>query len=444
MRRGRFFALLLGLVLAAGLPAGGQEERRDGVEPSPWPLDTVLTPAALWTTPADSFVKEHKALGFRWNSTAHDSAQTTRKGATLFGIPVVQTLLRVKEGAIRRATLYFYNRGDSGDITRSDYEALIRNAVEAIARETGVKLQDQGRDSSSAVRAYGMTGESENAVYLLEYSFTRESRGIPFRGEFVRLEVAPKQEPVSLLEEARKAREESVPFRGSDHVKRDTASGEVVLEGIPMVDQGQKGYCVVASAERVLRYYGVRVDSHELAQLANSSAEGGTSVSAMTESLKKLTARLRVRTRTQIEFEYKEFLKMMDDYNRQAKRAGKEPIEVSEYGFDLTEIYGKMEPDVLRATRTRSKGDLSRFMRHVKNHIDKGVPLLWSVMLGVIPEEEINPQTVGGHMRLIIGYNEKTQELVYSDSWGIRHEVKRMPIPDGWSITTGLSTLEPL
>jgi hypothetical protein len=43
-----------------------------------------------------------------------------------------------------------------------------------------------------------------------------------------------------------------------------------------MVDQGDKGYCVVASVERVMRYYGAAVDQHELAQVANSDAAIGT------------------------------------------------------------------------------------------------------------------------------------------------------------------------
>ena len=47
-------------------------------------------------------------------------------------------------------------------------------------------------------------------------------------------------------------------------------------------------------------------------------------------------------------------------------------------------------------------------------------------------------------MRLIIGYNTKTNELLFSDSWGAGHEKKRMPLDDAWSITTGLVTIEPL
>ena len=55
-----------------------------------------------------------------------------------------------------------------------------------------------------------------------------------------------------------------------------------------MVDQGQKGYCVVATAARIFAYYGMDyVDQHELASLANTSADGGTNTAAMAENLKK-------------------------------------------------------------------------------------------------------------------------------------------------------------
>jgi len=68
----------------------------------------------------------------------------------------------------------------------------------------------------------------------------------------------------------------------------------VVIKDVPMVDQGEKGYCVVAACERLFRYYGIKTDANELAQLANSSAMYGTSLQAMMESLKKLTAQREV------------------------------------------------------------------------------------------------------------------------------------------------------
>jgi hypothetical protein len=46
-------------------------------------------------------------------------------------------------------------------------------------------------------------------------------------------------------------------------------------------------------------------------------------------------------------------------------------------------------------------------------------------------------------MRLIVGLNPKTHEIYYSDTWGLGHELKKMPLANAWTITDGLYTLEP-
>ena len=69
--------------------------------------------------------------------------------------------------------------------------------------------------------------------------------------------------------------------------------------------------------------------------------------------------------------------------------------------------------------------------------------MLWSVRLGLVAEQPSLPQTSGGHMRLIIGYNEKTGEILYSDSWGAGHEMKRMTLDHAFGITEGLCTVLP-
>jgi hypothetical protein len=102
-----------------------------------------------------------------------------------------------------------------------------------------------------------------------------------------------------------------------------------------------------------------------------------------------------------------------------------------------------MKADVLRDARTKNKSDLGRFQRTVAEHTDKGIPLLWTVQLGILKDKHI-PQSGGGHMRLIIGYNAKTNDILFSDSWGAGHELKRMPAVDAWTITTNLSKIEPM
>lgn len=405
-------------------------------------LDPLLGNDALWTYDQNAFEKAAAGLPFAWTSNARDSARAARPGMTLFGLPVTEVVARFEQNKLAQIAANFYARGDAGDLSEEKFKLLISEAVEAISRASGAKHTVRGKDAKSAVKAEGLIWHTPKARYTLEYSFTKEvkSRDIPFRAEFVRLAVARPEKPAGLLASATSAAR--LKFIGSAHVKRDLASGDVWVSDVPMVDQGQKGYCVVASTERVMRYYGNRVDANELAQIANSDAEGGTSLQAMRDSLKKVSARLRVRVREIEQLEVKDILELLKDYNRAAKRMNAEPIPDPGPIIDVGALFREMKAPVLKEAKTRNKAALGRFQRDVQAHIDQGVPLLWSVQLGLVPEPGL-PQSGGGHMRLIIGYNAKAQEILYSDSWGAGHELKRMKADDAWTITTAVMTIEP-
>ena len=401
---------------------------------APTPLDSLLTAPSVWETP--QFVETHGALGFRWVSVAKDAAQSTLKSATLFGQPVCQTLVQFNQGQPREICALFYNRGDMGEIPRARYEKLVQDLAAAISAATKTAFVPRGRDTTNAVHADGLVWNTPGGTYLLEYSCTKTPQ-ISFRAEFVRLRVTPAEKPKSLIERSLAASKKEV-FNGPRHVTRNALSGDVLIKDIPMVDQGQKGYCVVATAERALRYYGLRVDENELAQLADSSASGGTSVRAMTQSLAKLANRFQIRVRTMYEMDFEG---MIADYDKAAQRAKENPVNPNVK--DASDLYKQMKPEVLREARVKNRSGLSAFRRHVKEHVDTGIPVLWSVVLGLLPDGS-KAEKPGGHMRLIIGYNEKSDEILYSDSWGMGHELKRMPTGDAWTITTCLGTVEPL
>jgi hypothetical protein len=405
-------------------------------------LDPVLSLDSPWTMKQDDFQKVTPQLPFRWNSTARDSARAAGPELTLLGLPLVEMIARFDAEKLSQLTAVLYARGDAGEIGREDFEALLRKSFAALDGFTKVKFTPRGKDAASAVKAEGVYWKTERAHYLLEYSFTKEvkSRDVPFRAEFIRLEISPPQSAPRLLSTA--TNPPRMKFSGALNLKRDTATGDVWIGGIPMVDQGQKGYCVVASAERVMRFYGGDVDQNELAQVANTGASG-TSPQAMYEALKKLSQRLRVKVRDLEKADFRDWVKLIAEYNRAAKKASVPAIPDMGNYIDLGVMFQAMNGEVLREVRTRNKADLGRFVREVQGEIDKGVPLLWSVQLGLFPERG-KLQSGGGHMRLIIGYNLKTQEILYSDSWGAGHELKRMPADVGWTITTGLLTIEPL
>jgi hypothetical protein len=409
------------------------------------PLDTFFARERLWSTSPVAFENLDAADPFRWTSAAKDSARAAGTDLTLFGMPVVEALARFREDRLVELTAVIYARGDAGGLSKEKFEQLVKASIDAVSGFTKTKFTPRGKDASNAVKAEGVTWQSPQGNFLLEYSFTREvkSRDIPFRAEFVRLEITPPQRTVSLLASATNVSQ--AKFTGATNIKRDNATGDVRIEGVPMVDQGQKGYCAVACTERVMRYYGVQVDANEIAQIANSDAEKGTSADAMFDAIKKLGARLRIRVKPIEQPSVREIKTLITDYNRAAKKGDRAPqIEDPGNMIDVGAVYRQMKLEVLRDVRTKNRSDVSRFQRAIQASIDQGEPLLWSVILGFVPEKPELPQSFGGHMRLIIGYNSKTQDIMYTDSWGAGHELKRMSLADAWTITTGLTSIQPL
>jgi len=407
-------------------------------------FDRLLDNAALWNLTPDEFQSASAGLPFAWTSSAKDSARASKdskQSMSLFSVPVVEYLARFEAGKLSQMTAIFYARGDAGSLTKDQYEALVRKCVESLTQKTAAKPVPRGKDPTNAVKADGIMWQNPKGYFLLEYSAVREvkTRNIDFRAEFVRLEItSPQKKTTGFATAPTRPR-----FTGALHIERNPASGEVRIKDVPMVDQGQKGYCVVASTERVMRYYGAEVDANELAQIANSDAERGTSSAAMLSALKKTASRLKVRVREVEEQDVKGILELIKDYNRAAKRAKSPELPDPGRMIDVGAIYSRMQLPILKDARTHNKADLDRFQRKVQTHVDQGIPLLWGVQLGLVSEKGV-PQSGGGHMRLIIGYNTKTKEILFSDSWGAGHECKSMAMDDAWTITTGLTVIEPL
>lgn len=355
-------------------------------------------------------------------------------------LPVDETLAHFTNGKLSRVQFSVYNRGDSGTVSRDAFEKLVADTEAALTAKTGKKPSEREK-TRSAVKLRGHVWADDATNYLMEYSFERETSRQKFRPEFIRLVLVPKPE-----------KEERKPLGSSGGPALTTVArsalaanvkkgdnGDVYIEGVPMVDQGQKGYCAVATTERVLRYYQIPVDQHEIAQASDASANG-TNPMAMAEALRKLQSRFKYRLKEIAPYSPKEFQDTVRDYNRSARSAKKEAIDLNQH-FSMSSVYAAMDPEVLKTAKNKP-ANVSKFMKHVHAFIDAGVPIMWGVTLGIFKESDI-PQSAGGHMRLIIGYNETEKEILYSDSWGAGHELKRMPLDQAITITDGLYAIEP-
>jgi hypothetical protein len=434
-------------LLTSLLPAQSTPTKKTAA-PADRPLDALVVGDQLWETTPETLAQTFK--GVQWLSDAKDQARFFGKGLHVWNheLSVLEAIAEFQNGKLARVNLSLFNRGDSEKqlSNRNEFEAEVDQLKKTISARLGVQPTERGKDSASAVKAMGWMWTKAPSAYLLEYSYQKEMKSLnqEFRPEFIRLRIAPVPKPQSLL--AGSTPSGNTPVAKASLVSNVTkeANGDVVIKNVPMVDQGPKGYCAVATTERVMRYYGVNVDQHEMAAVANTANGGGTSPTEMVKALQALTGRLKVHVRTLQDWEYGAFTRMIGDYNRAAKHNKKSEINLAGmHVIDIAAIYGEMDPDSLKqSVATPGKAAFSKFQREVSDTINKGVPVMWGVELGIYKEQELQ-QPHGGHMRLIIGYNTQTSEILYSDSWGAAHALKRMPMDNACAMTTGLYYLEP-
>ncbi|MGA9577785.1 MAG: hypothetical protein WBV90_09200, partial [Terrimicrobiaceae bacterium] len=285
-------------------------------------IDAILLRTNLWEATPQELKPDLKNLGFEWISASREVARSASSGLNFQKHTLNEAIFSFRDGKLAGARLVYFNRGDSGALREEQFEELLGSITGELSALAGRQPTERGRDPGSAVKADGRIWDTGQTRYLLEWSVTKGShvRGIPFRAEFIRLVISPGvTAPAAIGAASVTSRDLVKRFVGRDHVK-GFAGGDVKLGNVPMVDQGQKGYCVVASVERVLRYYGASVDQHELAQIANSDSAAGTSMDAMLASLKALTARLGVKVRSLYEWNVRDYSKMLEDYNRATKR----------------------------------------------------------------------------------------------------------------------------
>ena len=318
-----------------------------------------------------------------------------------------------------------YNKGDDGAIDSKEFNDMVANARAALDELTGVSGKvRKAASGDTAVKLKSWEWKWENGVIRLDSSSTGKKKD--FEAEFIRISMGPDAKALS-GGGARDTASRS-DLRSSITTEDD---GTVWLKGLPMVDQGQKGYCVPATLARVFAFYGMdKVDQHALAAVCDSSADGGTSSLGMEQAMRDVCKKFR--TKFIVIDDYMANIRSaMDSYNKFAKKADKNPLSMHDNVFQAA------DPKVLRQARAGKNAQVSKWMKDIKKNIDSGTPVIWMVMLGIYPEEISLPQDRGGHARLIIGYNLKKKTIIYTDSWGAMHARKTIKAEDALSMTTG-------
>lgn len=406
----------------------------------------------LWSLTPAMFHQEVKGkVDFSYGDKSKTNlryARSSRRGILTFGgLLVYESLVEFENQKISGVTLSIFNRGDGGFWNRDNLENAVKQITSIInglhPNLKSVEEVSKMARAKTEIQTWSAPGE----FYQLRWSMSGSGR--KSFCEYLTLTIS-KEKPDTAKQSIKS--EISSADELKKRIKIDK-NGLRYLE-IPMVDQGQKGYCVVAVLERILRYYGSEFDQHQLAQLAKTSNQG-TSMDNIQEAIKRADSKLGIRmNELYINKSYSkphDFLIMIKDYNRAAKKSDAKKLTMQKYIinrnratiYNLNAFFKDIDAKVFIKSRVDGeRRDFTKFHKNIAESINEGTPLVWCVILGLIPEKNA-PQAQGAHMRLITGYNQKTGEISYSDSWGYGHELKTMSAETAWAMTTSLGSITP-
>lgn len=416
-------------------------------------ISEVLKPdKPVWETSAKDLVTKfpEKKL-FQWIDSSKTglryAADTSPDKLIFAGLPVYEAIFTFKNEKISRIYLSIFNRGDADRMEKNQYIERLKKLNDALDKLSGKKGGKETLTLIGDKRIYSRIWNSKEYDFNLKWS----DNGVPganFMAEFINLSILPPAGNADSLKIDKGLTKKVLAGR-----VRNNDAGDRYLE-IPMVDQGHKGYCVAAVAERVLKYYGSKMDQHMLAQLTNMAEGGGAGLSDIEKAAADCASKIDVKY-SKLYYNddmvnFFNFNKMINMYNMEAVKAKIPLISIDKYSvtsegrtlYDLSAISAAMNPDLYKKIRLKDNINFKKFQRDVTENINAGIPVLWAVKLGIIKEENL-PQPLGMHMRLIIGYNDKEKKIVYSDSWGAGHEYKKMSWEDAWTITNFVGLFTP-
>jgi hypothetical protein len=320
---------------------------------------------------------------------------------TLFAnsVKAEEAIIEFANGKAARATISVYNRGDSGEISIQEFDRMFRKIGQNLGTHLKVAPRRQISAGNAAVKIVSWVWTTPTGIALLEHN-DFQTPGQVGKPEFLRLKLAaPDQAGWTMgklsLGVQRMALQNNVT---------KNAEGDIYIAGVPMVDQGAKGYCVAASCQRLFEYMRIPCDQHEMAQLLNVDVVRGANAIEMQKSLAKVDQK---------------------------------------FGVAFKPL---VNPELYYDNRGKRRVSLKEFAGIIREHTSKGVPLLWALEIGKYEENPPLPsggQVRGGHMRMLIGYNSAKNEVIFTDSWGAGHELKRMAAEDAYEVTLGIYSMSP-
>lgn len=351
--------------------------------------------ASLWQTKA-----EEVAQRLQWPKESETKASSSyrdypKDDYRLFGARPWSVAMYASDGMVTNVSLVYANKGDLFGMNGENNNRVDRETPEPQAMAILKKKMKEDVDAITAKLTEKLGepqkqrfGEGEGRDTMLRWDWRGHTILLREKeAEYVGVEVVTK----TFADAGGK-----VEMTG-DKIIRERAeknvvtrpNGDVVIEDIPMVDQGPKGYCVPATAERAMRYLNVPADMYVLAMAGETNLGGGTSVQKLLEGVR---SDIRRKGRSFDSWDGELKLKQLQRYIDKGL-----PVI---WGLYSTDEFNKLAND-----RTKARKETTDFKQ-------------WKDKLPSMLDKSLVADREQGHVVLIIGYNKETNEFAFSDSWG--------------------------
>ena len=339
--------------------------------------------------------------------------------ARILGARPYSAALYGDEGKVSSLSIVFANKGDFFGARGSGEDHFVKGKPVPDGVEGLRMVMERDTEAMSAALTEKLGepirqkfGEGETRATVQRWDWNGHAFLLSnVEDEYVSLAV----QPVAFADErGRVARTSDAEVRERARANVETRdNGDVVIQHIPMVDQGPKGYCLPATAERCMRYLGIPADMYLLAMAGGTDLGGGTSFSG---------------------------------------------------------LFNALERDIKRKGRSLEKwSDEDLKIRDIARYIDDGIPIMWGMqsttefnqtanertekrrnadedawkayreeVAAAADSPGLRPDPNKSHVVIIVGYNKETEEIAFSDSWGERYLERWITAAEAEQISQGI------
>ncbi|MCF6313445.1 MAG: C39 family peptidase [Verrucomicrobiales bacterium] len=369
----------------------------------------------LWQNPT-----EQVAARLQWpreSKTPYSSSYRAypRKDYRFASARPYSAVLYGGEGKVNGISIVFANKGDFFGAAGSGEDHFIKGKAVPDTPEGLNKIMDRDAEaiSTSLTKILGPAkrqkfGDGKNRQTVLRWDWSGHAFLLGnAENEYVSLSI----QPVEFADKRGKSKrvpDSLIRKRARGNVeKRD--NGDVVINNIPMVDQGPKGYCVPATAERCMRYLGIPADMYLLAMAGQTGLGGGTSPTLLLDAVgKDIKRKGRSFKIWDGEIKLRELARYIDD------------------GIPVMWTLFSTKPfNEIANTRTKERQDLEMWSSYKKKVLQEA------------STAQLRKERDTAHIVIIIGYNKDTNEIAFSDSWGERYMERWISIPEAQQVSQG-------